>query len=124
MQHRPMRLVLAIVGLLALALFILGMVQVASGITLSPALTVVIVLLGGLLVLIFRLAPALHRRAGRPVGRSAPLHVGCVSATCRLRVGEDGVVDHPGGRREHCLVVLLGDLTELPGDGVDDGGGG
>lgn len=48
-QPRPMRIVLAIVGLCALALFILGMVQVASGVALSPALTVALVLLGGLL---------------------------------------------------------------------------
>jgi len=52
-QPRPMRIVLAIVGLCALALFTLGMVQVASSVTLSPALIGAIVLLGGLLVLIF-----------------------------------------------------------------------
>jgi arginine exporter protein ArgO len=52
-HSRPMRIVLAIVGLCALALFTLGMVQVASSVMLSPALIVAIVLLGGLLVLIF-----------------------------------------------------------------------
>jgi hypothetical protein len=53
MRPHPTRIVLAIVGLFALALFGLGMVQVASSAALSPALVAAIVALGGLLVLIF-----------------------------------------------------------------------
>lgn len=53
MKRTSTRLALASVGLVILAVLAFGTVQVASGTSLDPALTVAIVVLGGLLVVIF-----------------------------------------------------------------------